>query len=128
MSPNTNGQFRPYIGIYAQDLRERRENIVPLNTQVSKYRIENSISDKPPLYWIYIRKGTVSQYIQVTRCISKPLRTYAYTQPSLILMFLSFYIVTLRIRLDKIKITTDTWTFFTYKDILHFLYFAYSFN
>ena len=27
MSPNTNGQFYPYIGIYAQDLRERRENI-----------------------------------------------------------------------------------------------------
>ena len=61
---DTNGRFRPYIGIYAQDLRERRENIVSLNARVSKYRIENSISDKPPLYWTYIRKGTVSQYIR----------------------------------------------------------------
>ena len=42
----------------------------------------------------YIRKGTVSQYIQMTRCITKTLCTYAYTQPSLILMFPSFNIVT----------------------------------
>ena len=95
MSPNRNGQFGPYIGKYEQDLQERRENLVSLNTRVSKYRIENSISDKPPLYWTYIRKGTVSQYIQVTRCIAKTLHTYAYTQPSLILMFPSFYILTL---------------------------------
>ena len=64
MSPNTNGQFRPYIGIYAQDFRERHDTIVSPNTRVSKYRIENSISDKPPLYWTYIRKGIVSQYIR----------------------------------------------------------------
>ena len=56
--------------------------------------MKNSISDKPPLNWTYIRKGTVSQYIQVNRCIVKTLRTYAYTQPSLILMFPAFYIVT----------------------------------
>ena len=84
MSPNTNGQFRPYIGNNVNYLRERSENIV------SKYRIENSISDKPPLYWTYTRKGTVSQYIQVTRCIAKTLPTYAYTQPSLILVFPAF--------------------------------------
>ena len=71
MSPNTNGQFRPYIGIYAQDLGERRENLVSLDSRVSKYRIENFISDKPPLFWTYIRKGTVSQYKHVTRCIAK---------------------------------------------------------
>ena len=72
MSPNTNGQFCPYIGIYAQEFWERRENIVSLNTGISKYRIENSISDTQPIYWTYIRKGTVFQYIQVTRCIAKP--------------------------------------------------------
>ena len=40
MSPNTNGQFRPYIGIYAQYFRERREKIVSLNTRITKYSIE----------------------------------------------------------------------------------------
>ena len=96
MSPNTNGQVRPYIGNNAQYMLERRENIVSLNTRISNDRIENSISDKPPLYWTYIRKGTVSQYIQVTRCIAKTLRSFAYTQPSLILMFPAFYIITLK--------------------------------
>ena len=94
MSPNTNGHFRTYLGNNAQYLRERRENIVSLKIQVSKYRRENCISDKQPLYWTYIRKRTVSQYIQVTRSIAKALRTYAFTQPSLILMFPAFYIVT----------------------------------
>ena len=42
----------------------------------------------------YSRKGTVSQYIQVNRCIAKTLRTYGYKQPSLILIFPAFYIVT----------------------------------
>ena len=50
--------------------------------------------DHTHLLFFYIRKGTVSQYIQVNRCIAKTLRTYAYTQPSLILMFPAFYIVT----------------------------------
>ena len=74
---------------------------------IFKYRIENSISDKPPLYWTYIRKGTVSQYIQVTRCIAKTLRTYAYMQPSLILMFPSFYIVTTALNLIAVKATRE---------------------
>ena len=94
MSHNTNGKFRFYIGNNEKNLQERRENIVSLNTPVSKHRIENSISDKPPLFWTYIRKGTVSQYIQVTRCIAKTLHTYVYMQSSLILMFPAFYIVT----------------------------------
>ena len=94
MSPNTNGLFCPCIGNNAQYLRERSENIVPLDTQVFKYRIENSISDKPPLYWAYIRKGNISQYIQVARCIAKTLHAYAYMQPSLILIFPAFYIIT----------------------------------
>ena len=37
----------------------------------------NSISDKPPLYWTNKRKGTVSQFIKVTRCIPNSLRIYA---------------------------------------------------
>ena len=57
----------------------------------------NSVSDKPPLYWTNSRKDTVSQFVQMTRCIPKPLRNYAYMQPSLILIFLSFDIVTVPI-------------------------------
>ena len=54
----------------------------------------NSISDKLPLYWTNSRKGTVSQFVKMTRCIVKSLHICAYKQPSLILMFISFDIVT----------------------------------
>ena len=54
----------------------------------------NFISDKPPLYWTNSRKGTISRFVWVTRCIPKPLRICAYTQPSLILMFPALYIIT----------------------------------
>ena len=75
---NTNGQFRPYIG---NNNKICEKDVKTLDTRVSKYRIENSISDKSHLYWNYIRKGTVSQYIQVDRCIAKTFRTYEYRQP-----------------------------------------------
>ena len=75
-------------------MQTNHENITSLDNWVSKYRIDNTILGKRPLYWTYIRKGTVSQYIQVNRCIAKTLRTYAYTQPTLILMYPAFYIVT----------------------------------
>ena len=87
----------PYIGKYGRKVQEKRENMNSVDNLVSKYSIKNSNADKPPLYWTYIRKVTISQYIhvQVNTCIAKTLRTYAYTQPSLILMFPTFYIVTI---------------------------------
>ena len=68
-----------------------KKTMLPLLNKVTV----NSISDKPPLHWTNSRKGTVSQFVYMTRYIPKPLRIYAYTQPSLILMFLYFDIITL---------------------------------
>ena len=68
----------------------------------------NFISDKPPLYWTNSRKGTLSQFVKMTRCIPKPLCIYAYTQPLLILMFLSFNIVTASRDCELVKMIKKT--------------------
>ena len=52
------GNSALYIERNAQDLQDNKIMPALLNKETV-----NSISDKPPLYWTYSRKGTVSRFI-----------------------------------------------------------------